>query len=92
MQSNLNNQFGQQPGKIAVEKEFFQTLSGQWVELTWYQRAVFENNTLRKEALYYLDPPLQDGRVPDSIHDIRECCVCDGLFHKDTVYLPLPAY
>ena len=86
MHSNLNNPFGQQPGKIAIQKEFFQTLSGQLVELTWYQRAVFENNILKKEAFYYLDPPLVDGRVPDSVHDIRECCICNGLFHKDSVF------
>ena len=36
---------------------------------------------LRKEKLFEVIPPLSDNRIPDSVADIRECCICLGLFH-----------
>jgi hypothetical protein len=87
MQGNVSNPFSQQPGKTAINKELFQTLDGQWAEIVWYQKAVLENGVLKKEGYFWVDPPLEGGRIPESIHQIRQCGVCRKLFHQDSVRL-----
>ena len=76
-----------QPGKIATDVERYQSQSGQVVEIRRIELTILENNMLRKENCFEVDPPLADNRVPESIADIRECCVCLGLFHKDSVLI-----
>jgi len=75
----------QKPGKVETEVERFHTLSGQVVEIIWSQRCVLENNVLRKERVFEVNPPLADGRTPKSAEDIRECCICFTIYHKDSV-------
>jgi hypothetical protein len=74
-----------QPGKIVTDVERYKTQSGQVVERRRIEMTILENNVLRKENCFEVDPPLADNRVPESIADIRECCVCLDLFHKDNV-------
>lgn len=83
----VNNQppFSPQPGKIVTDVERLRTQSGQVFEIRRVELTILENNVLRKENLSEVDPPLADNRIPESIADIRECCICLGLFHKDSV-------
>jgi hypothetical protein len=74
-----------QPGKIVTDVERYQTQSGQVVEIRRIELSILENNTLRKENRFEVEPPLADNRIPESVADIRECCICLGLFHKDNV-------
>ena len=82
MQGNYSSQFLQQPGKTVYKREIFQTLSGQLVEIVWYKKDLLDNNVLKKEELYFIDPPLADSIVPESIRDIRECRICHNLFYN----------
>ena len=85
MFGNNQSQFNQQPGKVVTNIERFQTQSGQAVEIRRIEVTVLENNILRKEQTFEVCPPLNDNRIPDSVADIRECCVCLGLYHRDSV-------
>jgi hypothetical protein len=79
------NPFLQPPGKISKDTQRLQTQSGQLVELRTVEMTVLENGTCRKERVFEVVPPLADNRIPDKIADVRECCVCLRLFHKDNV-------
>jgi hypothetical protein len=82
-----NNQipFSQQPGKAVTDAQKYQTQSGQIVEIRWTESTILEGNMLRKEKSFEVFPPLNDNRIPDSVADIRECRICLGLFHKESV-------
>lgn len=85
MLTNSQNPLNQPPKKVVTKVEKFQTEFGQLVELRFIELTVLENNVLRKEELFEVDPPLSDNRVPSSIQDIRQCCICLGLYHKDNI-------
>jgi hypothetical protein len=82
---NSQNTFNQQPGKIVTKVEKFQTQSGQVVEIRQIELSILDNNLMRKENCFEVDPPLADNRIPESVADIRECGNCLRLFHKDNV-------
>ena len=77
------NPFGQLPCIVDKQVERFRTESGQIVELRRVKTKVFENGTWRIEEYFEVDPPLADNRIPSSINEIRECCVCRQLYHQD---------
>lgn len=85
MLPNNQNAFNHHPGKIVTGVERFQAQSGQVVEIRRIEMTVLENNMIRKENVFEVEPPLADNRIPDSVADIRECHVCLGLFHEDNV-------
>jgi hypothetical protein len=83
--NNQNNIPNQQSGKISESVEIFRTLSGQVVELKRYEIAIMDNRILRKKNCCEVVPPLSDGRIPETIADIRECSNCFGLYHFENV-------
>lgn len=83
--TNQNNIPIQQSGKIEESVEIFRTLSGQAVELKHYEMAIMDNGILRKRYCREVVPPLSDGRIPETIADIRECSSCFGLYHFENV-------
>jgi len=85
MPVNPQNPLGQPPGKIVTRVEKFQTLSGQLVLIRWMEVSVMDSGVLRKEETFEVLPPLADGRIPDRIADIRECCIRLGLYHHENV-------
>jgi len=85
MNLNNNNPGNQQPEITSTTVEKFHTQSGQLVELRLVESKVLKNSRLRKEQYFEVVPPLADNRVPDSVGDIRECCICLQLYHKDNV-------
>ena len=85
MLTNHQNSPVPAPRKVFTRVEKWQSESGQSVELRFIESAVFENNTVRKEELFEVCPPLSDNRVPTSIQEIRECCICLRLYHQDNV-------
>jgi hypothetical protein len=74
---------GQVLSKVVTKVDKFQSRSGQIVELRHMRYLILENNVLRKEEVSEISPPLADSRKPDSACEIRECCICLGLYHED---------
>ena len=71
---------------IEIKSEKFRTISGHETEIRWIKVMVLDKRQRRTEEYFEIDPPLTDGgRVPESVKDIRQCCVCLNLFHKESV-------
>lgn len=88
MFGNTQNPLGQPYKKVVSKVEQFRTLSGHIMEIKWTQEGLLENGVWQELDLFTVDPPLTDGRIPESIADIRQCGVCELLFHKETVFGP----
>ena len=86
MLANNPNPPNQQLGKIVIDAEEYQSLSGQVFEVRRTEVTGLENNVLRKEIRSEVDPPLADRRVPDSVREIRDCHICLRSFHMENVY------
>jgi len=74
-----------QVGKVVTRVEKFQARSGQVFEIRWTDISTIENGIHKKESYFAVFPPLMDNRTPDSVADVRECCVCLGLYHRESV-------
>jgi hypothetical protein len=83
MNGSNQNTFGM-PRKIVTESERLRTESGQVVELRHVETIVYENGVIKKDTYMELVPPLSDNRMPESVSDITECCVCLQLYHRDS--------
>ena len=88
MFGNQQNPFGQPLKNTVLKTEQFQTASGQYTEVKWLQKTVLINTDREELELFTVEPPLADGRIPNSIADIRQCGVCEQLFHQDSVFPP----
>ena len=88
MFGNMQNPLGQPFKKEIMKIEQFRTLSGDITEIRWIQEGNLENDIWREAELLTIDPPLADSRIPESVADIRQCGVCDLLFHKESVLPP----
>lgn len=86
MSTNSGQPLSPQAGKITTQVERYLTGSGQLFEIRRVEIMVLEKGFLKKESYFEVFPPLQDNRVPASVADIRECCVCLGLYHKESVF------
>ena len=84
----INNEVNPLQPRVGLESirvEKFRTRSGQSVEIRWLKGLVSENGVPIEESCFEVFPPLTDNRIPDSVADIRECCICLGLFHKENI-------
>jgi hypothetical protein len=73
------------PGKVSQRIERIQLPSGQIVEIRRTERFVLERGIWQKEIVFEVVPPLLDCRTPESVAEIRECHVCIGAYHQDSV-------
>ncbi len=85
MFSGTNNPFLQTPGKVVMDIKRGRMPSGQVVEIRCVEVTLMENGLWRKEKVQEIQPGLADGSTPQRIADIRECCICLGLFCKDHI-------
>lgn len=86
MQFNSNQNLPNQPvGKFAKQAEVFHKRFGDIVEIVRIEICVMENGVLRKDIRFEVIPPLTDGRVVTSIEQIRECVVCEEVYHHENV-------
>lgn len=85
VESMFQNSGQSGPKKIASRVERWQSQSGQTVELRCHEILFIGGNVVRKEELREVYPPLKDGRIPSSIQEIRECVICLGAYHEDSV-------
>ena len=85
--NNSANAFNTQIGKVVSRVEKFSSQSGQLFEIRWIEMNVLENGLQKKDFWFEVFPPLADNRTPDSIADVRECCVCLSLYHRESVFV-----
>jgi hypothetical protein len=82
MDFGFQNTFGQQmpsfpPGRVITRREIWVApYTKRVVELRWVTITVEKQGIYTTEDLREVDPPLDDGTVPESVKQIRECWRC----------------
>ena len=82
------NMFNQQPqlfppGRVIARREVWVSpITKRIVELRWVTVTVEEQGIYKTDELKEIDPPLDDGTVPESSSQIRECWRCFSLITK----------
>lgn len=76
------------PGRTIHNCQRYQApLSGKIADLETVTATYEKNGIIRTEILeHYIDPPLDDGVVPTSVTEIRECSRCQSLVHMSNTF------
>lgn len=69
------------PDVLVIKRQTYTSPFGDKVEILWTKSLSASAATTVNDQNFEIKPPLADGIVPATIHEIRTCRVCRGLFH-----------
>lgn len=74
-----------QPMTDVFEKiERFTTNSGRVIEVKFTKTTIFDGYNKKKQEVLEWPEGFTDSRKIDDLSEARNCCVCDGLYHKES--------
>lgn len=78
------NPYNQPITEVFEKIERLPIKSGRMVEIKFLKATTFDGNNLKKLELLEWPEGFVDSRRIDDLADVRVCCVCEQLYHKES--------